>query len=121
MNIFDAIANQNLNVVNNQLKNEQKQVQQSKPEYKPDIIDICSQKIINNRDLNDTVTIPRHLFKGYFCLTVGTTINAISGMLKNKNVSKSMTIAGSLISILGTYNFVKPFLKPKKELTKAEK
>ena len=42
-------------------------------------------------------------------------------MLKNKNVSKGMTVAGSLISIFGTYNFVKPFLKPKKELTKAEK
>ena len=121
MNIFDAIANQSVGVTNNQVKNEQKQVQQAKPEYKPDIIDICSQKIINNRDLTDTVTIPRHLFKGYFCLTVGTTINAISGMLKNKNVSKGMTIAGSLISIFGTYNFVKPFLKPKKELTKPEK
>lgn len=121
MNIFDAIANQNVSVVNNQIKPEPKQVQKAGIEYKPDIIDICSEKIINNRDLKDTVTIPRHLFKGYFCLTVGTTINAIAGMLKENKASKALTIVGSLIALFGTFNFVKPFLKPQNQLTKVEK
>ena len=121
MNIFDAIANQNVNVVNNQAKNEQKQIQQTKLEYKPDIIDICSEKIVNKRDITDTVTMPRAIFKGYLCFTAGTTINAISGMLNKGKLSKGLGIAGSLLAILGTFNFVKPFLIPEKNLTKEEK
>jgi len=88
---------------------------------KPDILDICSEKIINKRDITDTVTMPRAIFKGYLCFTAGTAINAIAGMLKKGNLSKGLSIAGSLISILGTFNFVKPFLIPEKELTKSEK
>ena len=113
MNVVDSIINKNLRV-NTENKTQPPRVEQKKLEYKPDIIDICSEKIINNRDITDTVTIPRHLFKGYFCLTAGTTINAIAGMLKNKEVARGMSIAGSLIALLGTFNFVKPFFKPQK-------
>ena len=81
-----------------------------KVEYKPDLLDIASEKIINNRDITDTVTMPRAIFKGYLCFTAGTAINAIGGMLKNDIAKKTLGIAGSLISILGTFNFVKPFL-----------
>ena len=79
-------------------------------ESKPDIIDFISKKAINPKDVNDTVTMPRAIFKGYLCFTAGTAINAIAGMLKNANAKKALGIAGSLISILGTFNFVKPFL-----------
>lgn len=79
-------------------------------EYKPDVFDKVSEKIINNRDITDTVTMPRAIFKGYLCFTAGTAINAIGGMLKNEKASKGLAIAGNLISILGTFNFVKPFL-----------
>ena len=79
-------------------------------ESKPDIIDFISKKAINPKDVNDTVTMPRAIFKGYLCFTAGTAINAIAGMLKNANAKKVLGIAGSLISILGTFNFVKPFL-----------
>ena len=79
-------------------------------ESKPDIIDFISKKAINPKDVSDTVTMPRAIFKGYLCFTAGTAINAIAGMLKNANAKKALGIAGSLISILGTFNFVKPFL-----------
>ena len=79
-------------------------------ESKPDIIDFISKKAINPKDVNDTVTMPRAIFKGYLCFTAGTAINAIGGMLKNDKAKKFLAIAGSLISILGTFNFVKPFL-----------
>ncbi len=79
-------------------------------ESKPDIIDFISKKAIDPKDVNDTVTMPRAIFKGYLCFTAGTAINAIAGMLKNANAKKALGIAGSLISILGTFNFVKPFL-----------
>ena len=92
-----------------------------KVEYKPDLLDIASEKIINNRDITDTVTMPRAIFKGYMCFTAGTAINAIAGMLKKGNLSKGLSIAGSLISILGTFNFVKPFLIKDKNSTETGK
>ena len=93
---------------------ENKEVQPVKQEttkldYKPDLLDIASEKIVNKRDITDTVTMPRAIFKGYLCFTAGTAINAIAGMLKNDKAKKGLGIAGSLISILGTFNFVKPF------------
>ena len=92
-----------------------------KLDYKPDLLDIASEKIINKRDITDTVTMPRAIFKGYLCFTAGTAINAIAGMLKNDKAKKGLGIAGSLISILGTFNFVKPFLIKEKNLTEIEK
>jgi hypothetical protein len=79
-------------------------------ESKPDIIYFISKKAIDPKDVNDTVTMPRAIFKGYMCFTAGTAINAIGGMLKNPKAKKALGIAGTLISIVGTFNFVKPFL-----------
>ena len=105
---------------------ENKEVQPVKQEapkldYKPDLLDIASEKIVNKRDITDTVTMPRAIFKGYLCFTAGTAINAIAGMLKNDKAKKGLSIAGSLISILGTFNFVKPFLIKDKNLTEEGK
>lgn len=88
-------------------------------EDKFDIVDFISKKAINPKDVNDTVTMPRAIFKGYLCFTAGTAINAIGGMLKNDKAKKFLAIVGSLISILGTFNFVKPFLH-KEELQNIE-
>ena len=89
---------------------------------KKDIIDIVSDKFSSKKDVYDTVTMPRAIFKGYLCFTAGTAINAIAGMLKKTNLSKALGITSSLISIYGTYNFVKPFLVRNNEnLTKKEK
>ncbi len=92
-----------------------------KDDYKPDVLDILSEKVVNQNDLNDMVKTPRAIFKGYLCFTVGTTINAISSLIKNDKVKKGLAIAGSLTSIYGTYNFVKPYLIRNKELTNSEK
>lgn len=120
MNVVDSIVKQNLNA-NTGNKAVEPKVKQKTLEYKPDILDICSEKIVNKRDITDTVTMPRAIFKGYLCFTAGTAINAIAGMLQKGKTSKALGIAGSLISILGTFNFVKPFLIPEKQLTKVEK
>ncbi len=92
-----------------------------KSEYKPDILDIFCEKVVNKRDIKDTVTMPRAIFKGYLCFTAGTAINAIAGMLKNVKVKNVMGIIGSVIAIYGTFNFVKPFLIREKNLTNNEK
>lgn len=99
-----------------------KTVEQSKAlDYKPDVLDVLSEKVVNRRDITDTVTVPRAIFKGYLCFTAGTAINAIAGMLKQGKFSKGLGIAGSLISIYGTFNFVKSFLIKDKNLTETGK
>ena len=91
------------------------------PKYKPDILDILSEHVVNRRDITDTVTIPRAIFKGYLCFTVGTAINAIVSMFQQNKYTKCLSIGSSLISIYGTYNFVKGFLIQDKNLTDNEK
>ena len=94
-----------------------------KTENKKDILDIFNEKVANRKDITDTVTMPRAIFKGYLCFTAGTAINAIAGMIKKGTASKVLSIAGSLTAIYGTFNFVKPFLlkNNKEDLTKNEK
>ena len=98
-----------------------KEIQLRTTDYKPDIFEVLSKKVVNKKDLNDMVTIPRNIFKGYLCFTVGTAVNAIASLLKNDKARKVMTIVGSLASIYGTFNFVKPYLIRNNELTKTEK
>ena len=38
-----------------------------KQEYKKDILDIFSEKVVNKNDINDMVKVPRTIFKGYLC------------------------------------------------------
>ncbi len=88
---------------------------------KQDIIDFLSEKVINKNDINDTVTMPRTIFKGYLCFTTGTLMNGIAQMLKNTKIKTGLMIAGSIASIYGTFNFVKPYLFKENNLTKKEK
>ncbi len=87
-----------------------KELKTQTEEYKPDVFEVLSKKVINKKDLNDMVTIPRNIFKGYLCFTVGTAINAIASLFNNDKARKIFTIFGSLASIYGTFNFVKPYL-----------
>ncbi len=121
MNVLSNFPTSSMGQENIEVKPVKQEAQKPKLDYKPDLLDIASEKIISNHDINDTVTMPRAIFKGYLCFTAGTAINAIAGMLKKGKLSKGLAIAGSLISILGTFNFVKPFLKKEKNLTETEK
>lgn len=118
MNILNNI--QTTNSVHPQV-NELVNKPQAQVQYKPDIMDVFSKKVVNQNDLNDMVTTPRAIFKGYLCFTAGTTINAIAGMVKNNKFANGLRILGSLMSIYGTFNFVKPYLIRNEKLTKDEK
>ena len=119
MNLIDGLQTSNITPV----KNVETPKIQQKPqiEYKPDILDIFSEKVVNKKDLTDMVTVPRTIFKGYLCFTVGTAISSISSLCGKGKFSKGLGIAGNLVSIYGTFNFVKPFLIKGKDLTKEEK
>ncbi len=120
MQVFDNFSSiTNNNIIRNDIKKTEQVTK--KEEYKPDILDIFSEKVVNKNDLSDMVTTPRAIFKGYLCFTVGTTINAIASLLKDNKFSKGLKVAGSIVSIYGTYNFVKPYLIKNKDLTKSKK
>ena len=118
--ISQAQANQKAPKIQN---NAQSEVERT--DYKPDFFDFLSEKVVNKNDINDMVTVPRAIFKGYLCFTAGTMINTIASFIKNEKLSTPFKIAGCLTSIYGTYNFVKPFLVRKEflstNLTKTEK
>lgn len=82
--------------------------------YKPDFLDKLSENVVNKRDLNDMVTVPRSVFKGYLCFVLGTTVNSLANIIfkspKTLKAAKAFNVLGSLISFYGTFNFVKPFL-----------
>ncbi len=88
---------------------------------KDDIMDIFSKKVVNKRDLTDMVTMPRAIFKGYLCFTAGTAFNAASELIKKTKISNLLRIAGLILSVCGTYNFVKPYLIKDNILTKSKK
>lgn len=94
------------------------QEQTKKDEFKPSKFDMIMEKTINPKDLNDTVHVPRTIFKGYLSFMMGNTALTLGGLIGNKmpKLSKGLAILGTLICAVGTFEFVKPFMvkeKPK--------
>ncbi len=119
-----------MNIINNiqdikqskfEYKKKDNNIQTSQIGYKKDVLDILSEKVVNKNDLKDMVTTPRAIFKGYLCFTAGTAINTIGSIIKKEKISNPLKIIGTIISIYGTYNFVKPYLIRNSQLTKKEK
>ena len=79
------------------------------------------EKIANAPDMNDTVTVPRTIFKGYLSFMVGTSLLTLGGLAKKvKPLSMALTALGTFSTIYGTYSFVRPYLmrerKPESKL-----
>ena len=66
----------------------------------------------NSADMTDTIVVPRTIFKGYLGIMTGTTLLSISGLFTKKlpKISKTLSFAGLLTSMYGTYAFVRPFI-----------
>ena len=110
-----------MNILNNIQPNQTNTtIQTNKTDDKPisnkktDILDKMTDRFIK-RDANDTVTVPRAIFKGYLCFTAGTALNYISSFLKGNKGAKIIGVISNLMVIAGTFNFVKPFLTSEKK------
>ena len=72
----------------------------------------------NSADMNDTIVVPRTIFKGYLGIMAGTTLVTLAGLVnkaKHPKVFKVTMASGLLTSMYGTWAFVRPFiLKDKK-------
>lgn len=119
MNVLNNISNQSTVSTNYNQIQEKRQIQNN--QNKGDIFDVFAKKVVNQRDLDDMVTTPRCIFKGYLCFTAGAMLGTIGNLVKNDKVSKATGIASSILSIYGTYNFVKPYLVKKEKLTNEQK
>ena len=75
------------------------------------IVSIPIQK--NSADMNDTIVVPRTIFKGYLGIMLGTTLVTLGGLINKSTHPKAFksTMATGLISSLyGTWAFVRPFI-----------
>ena len=67
----------------------------------------------NSADMNDTIIVPRTIFKGYLGIMTGTTLVTLGGLVnrqKSPKIFKGTMAAGLLTSLYGTWAFVRPFI-----------
>ena len=64
----------------------------------------------NSADMNDTVVVPRTIFKGYLGFMAGTTMTALASLSKNNYIRKPLNAIGLATCMYGTWAFVRPFV-----------
>lgn len=85
---------------------------EEKKERKESFIDKFGTEIKNSADLNDTVTVPRTIFKGYLAFMSGTALAAIANIPKEKHpkAANFLNIISTALIIYGTFSFVRPYI-----------
>ncbi len=74
--------------------------------------DNFSTKIKNSADLNDCVSVPRSVFKGYLAFMLGTSALTIGTFIPQKanKVKTGLMVAGNLVNLFGIWSFVRPYI-----------
>ena len=60
--------------------------------------------------MNDTVVVPRTIFKGYLALMAGTTMTALASLSKSAHLKKALNVSGLMTCMYGTWAFVRPYI-----------
>lgn len=77
------------------------------------VLDRLHTFVKNSADMNDTVIVPRTIFKGYLGIMTGTTFVTIANFInkaKHPKLFRTSMIGGLLTSFYGTWAFVRPFI-----------
>lgn len=80
---------------------------------KGSFLDKIHENTKNSADLNDTIIVPRTIFKGYLGIMAGTTLITLGGLMnktKHPALFKGTMASGLLTSLYGTWAFVRPFI-----------
>ena len=79
---------------------------------KESFTDKFSTRIKNSADLNDCVSVPRSVFKGYLAFMLGTAALTMGTFIpqKAKKVKTGVMIAGNLVNLYGIWSFVRPYV-----------
>ena len=81
---------------------------------KQEFIDVITDAVINPRDVNDCVAVPRGIFKAYLLIMSGSALLTLSGLIKGikpfgKTIKTSMIVTGWILNTLSALYFAKPF------------
>lgn len=85
----------------------------SSSERKNSILDKIHSYTKNSADMNDTIVVPRTIFKGYLGIMTGTTLITLAGLInkvKHPKLFRGTMASGLLASMYGTWAFVRPFI-----------
>ena len=79
---------------------------------KKGFLDKIMNQVKNSADTEDTIVVPRTIFKGYLGIMAGTTLVTVAANLSSKvpNLKKWVNLIGLGVSMYGTYAFVRPFI-----------
>lgn len=83
------------------------------PENNSGFLDKFETRVINSADLNDTVKVPRTIFKGYLAFMVGTallTLAPIAKKNKHLKLANTLTITAAALTTYGTFSFARPYI-----------
>ncbi len=74
--------------------------------------DKFSSRIKNSADLNDCVSVPRSVFKGYLAFMLGTAALTMGTFIPQsaKKLKTGVMVGGNLINLYGIWSFVRPYL-----------
>ncbi|MCM1265214.1 MAG: hypothetical protein NC200_03360 [Candidatus Gastranaerophilales bacterium] len=67
-------------------------------------------KVKNSADMQDCITVPRTIFKGYLGIMIGTTLGSIATLLKPSKTKTAVAAAGIATAMYGTWAFVRPYI-----------
>lgn len=75
--------------------------------------------IRNSADLNDTVQVPRTIFKGYLAFMAGATLTTFAIIAKKyPKFANFLNITAGVLMTWGTYSFVRPYIIKDSEKSK---
>ena len=78
---------------------------------KSSILNKFQTEIKNSADMNDTLEVPRTIFKGYLAFTASTAMSAVAAFTKKlPKVSGFFSALSAMTALWGTYSFVRPYL-----------
>lgn len=79
---------------------------------KPSALDKFETEIKNSADMDDTIRIPRTIFKGYLAFTASTSFLTVAMIAakKHPNLSAVFNILSAASVIYGTFSFVRPYI-----------
>lgn len=85
---------------------------QAQPVKKETFLEKFHSKTRNSADMTDTIVVPRTIFKGYLGIMTGTTLATLGTFVSEKLplLKKGLSVSGLLLSLYGTYAFVRPFI-----------
>lgn len=93
-------------------KNSQDKKEAQKKSNNKSFLDKFETSVKNSADMNDTIQVPRTIFKGYLAFTVGTALVTIAAVAKTKHpkLSNLFNVLSAALVMYGTYSFVRPYL-----------